>query len=143
MRSLLVTGSPGPARRVSMTDLISLPMMPTFRPSPLHRTLVASLPAETVTLNGDPRTCRSDHMMFNRYAPGRGIRIGVNLHAGKFPNTADLRILHLYPWVSPEEFYSNYFKIPNRNPFPTADVMHCRMTAAGLHVVEDLIHFYT
>ena len=47
---------PGPALLVSITDLISLPMIPTLRPSPVHTTFDASLAATTFTLKGEPRT---------------------------------------------------------------------------------------
>ena len=49
--------SPGPARRVSMNDLISWPTTPLRRPSPLQTTRLASARASTVTFSGQPLIC--------------------------------------------------------------------------------------
>ena len=45
---------PGPARLVSMTDLISRPITPIFSPSPEHTTLLELPGVTTLTLKGEP-----------------------------------------------------------------------------------------
>jgi len=48
---------PGPALRVSIKLRISFPTVPIPRPSPVHRTLLASQTPVTFTLRGQPLTC--------------------------------------------------------------------------------------
>jgi len=48
---------PGPALRVSIKLLISFPTVPIPRPSPVHRTLLASQTPVTLTFKGQPLTC--------------------------------------------------------------------------------------